>query len=135
MKRLLSLCGQCVQAFKGTWVNKVTLFIKQWSELITIPAAILLYVIGEVVILTIDNTAGVYDIGVFQALLLATVYLLFGHALIWIVIKIAWSEMYTLLSDCISEEKRLTIWQKVSFSLYYWGFLLLSWAILVAGLS
>jgi hypothetical protein len=135
MKHLPSLYEQYVQALKNIWTNEIRPFLKQWSELITLPAAVVLYIVGEAAILNIDNTAGVYDIGIFQALLLATVALLFGHALIWLVIKIAWPEMYDLLDDCITEEKWLTTWQKVSFSLYYWGFLLLSWAILVAGLS
>jgi hypothetical protein len=116
-------------------MKKLIEFLKNWNELLTLPLAVILFHVGGKVIFHIDNTAGVYDIGILQAFLLATVGILFGHALIWLVIKIAWPAMYELLDDCITEEKWLTTWQKVQFSLYYWVSLLIAWAILVAGLS
>ena len=110
-------------------------FVKNWNEIITIPVAFLLWYVSPFLLRLVDETAGVSDAGIFQFLISATVAILFGHALIWLIIKLVWPEMYVLLDDCITEEKWLTTWQKVLFSLLYWGFLLLSWAILVAGMS
>jgi hypothetical protein len=115
--------------------SKTKEFIKNWSELLTIPVAFALWYVSPYILRLVDETAGQSDAGIFQYLVSATVAILFGHALIWLILKIAWPDMYELLDDCITEEKWLTTWQKVQFSLYYWGFLLLSWAILVAGMS
>jgi hypothetical protein len=116
-------------------IQKIKTFIKTWNEIITIPVAFALWYVSPYMLRLVDETAGESDAGIFQFLISATVAILFGHALIWLLIKIAWPEMYELLDDCITEEKWLTTWQRVQFSLYYWGFLLLSWAILVAGMS
>lgn len=115
--------------------RKIKTFIKKWNEIITIPVAFLLWYISPFFLRMVDETAGVSDAGIFQFLISGAVAILFGHALIWLILKIAWPEMYKLLDDCITEEKWLTTWQRVQFSLYYWGFLLISWAILVAGMS
>jgi hypothetical protein len=116
-------------------LNTIRQFAKNWNEIISIPVAFALWYVSPYLLRLVDETAGVSDAGIFQFLISATVAILFGHALIWLIIKLVWPEMYVLLDDCITEEKWLTTWQKVLFSLLYWGFLLLSWAILVAGMS
>jgi len=110
-------------------------FLKSWNELLTLPLALLLWWHSGRILRLIDSSAGLYDIGILQAFLLATAGILFGHALIWLIIKISAPEVYSTLDDFISSNPSLTSWQKGIYSLLYWGFLLLSWAILVAGLS
>jgi hypothetical protein len=115
-------------------MKKLLKFLKDWNELVTLPLALLLWWYSSSILRLIDETAGVYDVGILQAFLLGTAGILLGHALIWIVIKLSNNEIYRTLDDFLIKND-LTSWQKGLFSLLYWGFLLVAWAILVAGMS
>lgn len=116
-------------------LKKFSRFIKRWNEILSIPAAFFIWWVSPFFLRMVDSTAGVSDIGIFQFLISATVAILFGHALIWLILKLVWPEIYEILDDCVTKETKLTPWQKILFSLSYWGLLLVSWSILVAGMS
>lgn len=108
--------------------------IKNWSELYTLPVAVLLWWAGGVCLRLIDETAGIYDIGILQAFLLGTVGILFGHTIIWLILKLSVPYIYETLDNFIVKNQ-LTPWQKGLFSLFYFSILLLVWGILVSGMS
>lgn len=119
-----------------SFFKTIFLFLRRWNEIITLPLAILLWWLSCDVLRSIDPTAGVYDAGILQVFLLATVGLLFIHALAWLILKIVAPEIYRLLDDyLVKHNSNISEWQKLKFSLvYYWG-LFFAWVILVIALS
>ncbi|MBS4056495.1 MAG: hypothetical protein KGZ82_04170 [Bacteroidales bacterium] len=114
---------------------KIIQFLKNWNELLTLPIALLLWWYSNSILRMIDETAGVYDVGIFQAFLLGTAGILFGHALVWLILKLSAGDVYRTLDDFLNRNTLITPWQRGLFSLLYFGFLLIAWSILVAGMS
>jgi hypothetical protein len=110
-------------------------FFRNWNELLSLPVAIILWWLSGLLLRWLDPGAGIYDPGILQSFLLATVGILFGHALIWLLLKLSASDVYRTLDDFLIRNTLITPWQRGLFSLLHWAFLLISWAILVAGLS
>jgi len=108
-------------------------FLRKWNEIITLPLAIFLWWFSRDLFRAIDPSAGVYDIGILQVFLLATIGLLFIHALVWIILKIAANDTYNALEN-IHTNSKISPWKKAKYSLcYFWG-LLFAWVLLVIAL-
>jgi|BioPla2DNA2_1021312.scaffolds.fasta_scaffold27149_4 hypothetical protein len=95
MKRFLrTLLTLLKRLFRG-----LLAFLVEWNEFITVPLSLLLFAVGGLFIRRIDPTAGLYDSGIFQALLFAVAAFLLLHGVAWFIIKITLPGMFKFMSD------------------------------------
>jgi len=115
-------------------------FIIDWSEVITIPLAIVLWKFSPTLLRWLDPTAGTYDAGVFQILIWATVALLYVSGVVWLVLKLSFPgifKFFTKLDDDlifdknIDEKNKLTTWQKTLSALFLLFIFFLSMVLLI----
>ena len=93
---------------------------RTWNELLMLPVAIILYALSNYYFPKIDPEAGTYDIGIFQAIILATIALYIGKVIIWLALKIGAPYVYdTIKHYLFTSEKEITRWQKGIYSLVY----------------
>lgn len=110
----------------------MTEFMRRWNELITLPIAIMLWYASPYFFRWIDPTAGAYDIGVLQALLIATVALFFGKPVVLLIMRISAPDVYKVLDDFLSRNKdNISRWERGKFALWYYSIHLLAWVLLV----
>lgn len=114
---------------------KIIRFLKEWNELLTMPVALLMWWFSGDILRWVDPTAGVFDAGILQVFLLATIGLLFGHALIWLMLRLSAKDVYDQFDDFLNNNQNITTWQRGVFSLSYFFLLLLSWVLLVNALA
>mgnify|MGYP000472102260 CR=1 FL=1 len=114
---------------------KIIKFLREWNELLTLPVALILWWYSGDILRWIDPMAGVFDAGILQVFLLATIGLLFGHALIWLMLRLSAKEIYSHFDDFLNNNPNISPWQKGLFSLSYFFLLLLSWVLLVNALA
>jgi len=101
-------------------------------ELMTIPAAVLIWIVSIYILRAIDPTSGVFDPGIFQIPLFAIFQLLLYISVAWLVIGLVFGTFKTyLISKMKFDFKDLTPWQRIKLS-YYVFFLLV---VLLAYLS
>lgn len=102
---------------------KIKQFIIEWNEFVLVPLSILLFWVGGDLIRTIDPAAGLFDAGIFQALLFAIASFLLLHGVAWFVFKLTFPKAYKYLSirfeEDIEEDVSLTIYQKCKLVLSY----------------
>jgi len=84
-----------------------------------------------------DPTAGSFDAGVFQAILFAVISFLILHGVAWLVLKLSWWTVYDTLDDLpkMFNQKELTVWQRLKFSLALFLSFLLSMTFLVNAIA
>jgi len=107
--------------------------IREWNEaLLLLPISIILFAVTPVLFRWIDPTAGAYDIGILQGLVIATIALFFGKTVVWIALRVASPGVYKKLQNYLMYNKNyISNWQKGLFSLGYFSVLLLAWVLLV----
>lgn len=111
-------------------------WIRNWNELLTLPIALMLWYLSPYLIRTIDPGAGTHDAGIFENILVATIFLFAGKTIIWLLLKIGAPKVYETFDDfMLKEDSNLTTWQKGKFSLFYFFGLLFAWVWLVRLLS
>ena len=89
-------------------------FFKKHHALLTIPAAILLFILSIPFLRWLDPTAAVFDAGVFQILILSAIQLIVFLAFAWIMLGIVFGKhqdylIHTMKTDFDNLEK----WQKL----------------------
>lgn len=107
-------------------------FFKQHHELITLPIALVLWLLSVPVLRTIDPTAAVFDAGIFQIPLFSIIQMLVFLSVAWIILKIVFGQFYRFLRQEMKYNfYMLTPWQKLklSYSIY---FLLLAALVMLA---
>jgi len=105
----------------------------EWNEaLFLLPLSLVLFAVTPTLFRWIDPTAGAYDIGILQSLVLASIALFFGKTVIWITLKLGAPGVYGKLRNyLLSNHNHISQWQKGLFSLCYFSVLLLAWVLLV----
>ena len=110
-------------------------FLKNWNELVGIPAAIILWIISPWLIRLGDPTAAVYDSGIFQIILFTLIQFFIYSAVAWLVFKYTFPEAYRMLDDIFLFDPyckdNLTKWQKSQllfgfFALFFLALVILS---------
>jgi hypothetical protein len=122
-------------------LRKVRKFLRDWHELITLPIAMLLWVYSPTFLRWIDPTAASYDAGIFQIILFAIIELMVFNAVVWIIIKLTFPDVYKYLDEFLeknlkykSSDQQISIWEKSKlvlwlFTLYFAAIVLLARAI------
>jgi hypothetical protein len=101
-------------------------FLIRWSEVTyMLPLAVLLWVLSNSVFRSVDETAGVYDIGVFQNPIIGIVIGVVLHAFVRIIMKLQWpaidgylDTMYARDFDRASPFQRLILSTFIFFALF-----------------
>jgi len=106
-------------------------FISKWSELVTIPLAIILWVFSGTFLRWIDPTSATYDAGIFQIILFAIIQFFILSGVVWIYIKITFPKVYKYLDDVLGsnlepQNDKMTQWEKSKIVLWLFSLLLLA---------
>ena len=136
VKLILNLNSKIMDKIKNL-LNVVFRFICKWSELVTIPIALILWWLSPLILRGLDSTAATYDAGIFQAILFAIIAFFILIGVVWIYMKISFPKVYKFLDQAFgknldpeqadisfSKYTNLTLWQKSVLVL--WLFSLLS---------
>ena len=97
-------------------------FFKKYHELLTIPVAIILFILSVPVLRWFDPTAAVFDAGVFQIMILSTIQLVIYLAIAWFMLKIVFGHHRKYLQTQMKEDfNNLQPWerQKLSYSIFF----------------
>lgn len=109
--------------------------VLKWNEYISIPLAILIWMLSPIFLHWVDPTASLYDAGIFQVIIFTIIQFLIYHGVVWIMIKASWPGIYHFLDDVLEEKilvnGSLTPWQKCMmvlwiFTLYFVSIIMLS---------
>jgi len=97
--------------------KKIIKFVTKWSELITIPMALILWYFSDTFLRWIDPTSATYDAGIFQIILFTIIQFFIFSGIIWIYIKITFPNVYKYLDDVLGENlniknEKMTQWEK-----------------------
>lgn len=108
-------------------LNKIINTIKEWKEEFwSIPLAFLLFFISPYILRWFDPTAGVYDAGVLQIILFASISLLVFNGLAWLGVKIVFPEVFEYFQLKFKDEftNKLTSWERAKLSLFVFSLFL-----------
>ena len=110
-------------------MKKILKFLASWSELVTIPIALILWYFSGTFLRWLDPTSATYDAGIFQIILFAIIQFFILSGVIWIYMKITFPEVYKYLDDALGNNLRvknnkMTQWEKSKvvlwlFSLFF----------------
>ena len=97
-------------------------FFKKHHALLTIPAAILLFILSIPFLRWLDPTAAVFDAGVFQILILSAIQLIVFLAFAWIMLGIVFGKHQDyLIHQMKTDFNTLEKWQKIKlvYSIFF----------------
>ncbi|MBI9052451.1 MAG: hypothetical protein JEY96_01455 [Bacteroidales bacterium] len=109
-------------------------FIYKWSEVLILPLALLIFWISRPLLRMVDQQAGVYDWGIFQVFLFATVGFFFGIAVVRLGLKLLsphFEKWFDNEFPKIWTSTEISLWQKSKISVYLFSLYLLFFALLV----
>lgn len=102
-------------------------FFKRYPEILTVPAALVVWILSVHFLRFLDPTAAVFDAGVFQVPIFAIIQLLVYASIAWLVLGLLFGTYKKyLLHDLKNDFKFLTKWQKITISYAIFFSLLLS---------
>lgn len=116
--------------------------IKLWPEIWSLPVVLLLWVVSPYLIQQLDETAAVFDSGILQVFALAAIGVVLANGLVFAGIRFNWRWIFRHYAAAGNEEvsftkdwEKLNAWQRVICSLLLYLGLVLTFALLVAGIS
>ena len=111
--------------------DNITVFLKKYPELITIPAAFVVWVFSIHLLRWFDPTSGIFDAGVFQIPIFSVLQLFMYASIAWMVMGLLFGTYRKyLLTDLKSDFKKLSPWQKIKISYYIFFSLLFAFVAL-----
>ena len=111
-------------------MNSFNRFFKKHHALLTIPAAILLFVVSIPVLRYFDPTAATFDAGVFQILILSAIQLIIFLAFAWVMMGIVFGKHQDYLIHSMKTDfDKLEPWQKIKlvYSIFFFLVALLAY--------
>jgi len=99
-------------------MKKIVLFFKKHPEILFLAAAMIVWILSTPVLRFFDETAGVFDAGIFQIPIFAVIeYCIYGSTA-WFTLKILFPTIRKYLQNEFKNDfKELTKWQKSLLSL------------------
>ena len=92
-------------------------FLRKYPELLTIPAALAVWIFSITVLRWFDPTSAVYDAGVFQVPIFAVLQLLIYVSVSWVLLNMVFGTAGKFLkTDLKTEFQKLTPWEKIKFA-------------------
>jgi hypothetical protein len=103
-------------------------WLQEHNEYVPLFIALLLFLFSPIALRFIDPTAGTYDVGVLQVMILAVISFCVFQAVVWMTLKVNWLPLRKYFEhDFTDDFFNLTPCQKITISLsvYFFLFLLL----------
>jgi len=121
-------------------MKKLLNIIKLWPELWSLPAVLLLWWLSPWLVLQLDSTAATFDSGILQIFALAIIGTVLANGVVFAGIRFNWRWLYRHYAgnsqiSFSSDYLKITPWQRVLLSLSLYLGLMLTFALLVAGIS
>ena len=114
--------------------NYVKGSFKKYPEILSIPLALVMWVLSVRFLRLIDQTTAVYDAGVFQVIIFAVIQLFVYVSVAWLTLGLVFGTFRRYLIENMKNEfQKLTSWQKIRLS--YSVFFLLLLALVVLSLT
>lgn len=105
--------------FLNSWYQGVVKRFRNHHEELTLLIAFLLFFLSPPFFRLFDPTAGSYDAGVLQLIILAIVALCVFQSFTWLVMRIVWPSIRAYLeNDFVFDFNTLQPWQKITVSLF-----------------
>lgn len=97
--------------------DKTIAFLKKYPELLTIPAAFVVWVLSIRVLRWFDPTSGIFDAGVFQIPIFAVLQLFVYISISWMILGIVFGTARKFLQNDFKDKfSKLTIWHRILVS-------------------
>jgi hypothetical protein len=116
---------------------KIRQFIKLWSEVWSLPAALILWLVSPYFLRLLDSEAGVFDAGVLQTIVLVQVMMLAFNGAVWLGIRFNFPTLFRYYAatdrdgiNSKSDWKNLTPYQRICVLLCCYLGLLLAFVLL-----
>ena len=115
-------------------INYIKGMFKKYPEVLSVPVALLAWVLSVRFLRIIDKTTAVYDAGVFQIIIFAVIQLFVYVSVAWLTLGLVFGTFRKYLIENMKNEfQKLTSWQKIRLS--YTVFFLLLLALVVLSLT
>ena len=115
-------------------INYIKGMFKKYPEVLSVPVALLAWVLSVRFLRIIDKTTAVYDAGVFQIIIFAVIQLFVYVSVAWLTLGLVFGTFRKYLIENMKNEfQKLTSWQKIRLS--YSVFFLLLFALVVLSLT
>ena len=115
-------------------INYIKGLFKKYPEILSIPIALVAWVLSVRFLRIIDQTTAVYDAGVFQVIIFAVIQLFVYVSVAWLTLGLVFGTFRKYLIESMKNEfQKLTSWQKIRLS--YSVFFLLLLALVVLSLT
>jgi hypothetical protein len=111
-------------------MKNVWAFLYKYPEVMTIPMSIVIWIVSVWLLRWIDNTAGIYDPGVFQIPLFAIFQLFLFISVSWLVIYLVFGTVRRYLRvDFKKAFNKLSVWEKTKlcFAVFFGLLFALVW--------
>lgn len=93
-------------------------WLKKQNEYLPMIIAVLVFYVSPYVLRAIDPTAGTYDVGVLQVIILTIIMFCVFQSVVWMALKVNWLSIRCYFEDRFSTDfKTLQPWQKIVISL------------------
>jgi len=116
-------------------MKKLIKFLTNWNEFLTIPLAIVIWVLSPRVLRWIDPTSATYDAGVLQICVFVVIQFLIYHGVAWLIMKITFPKLYKYVNEMFDVEfENISKWQRLKvvlsvFALYLVALVLIAKAV------
>ena len=115
-------------------INYIKGMFKKYPEVLSVPFALLVWILSVRFLRIIDKTTAVYDAGVFQVIIFAVIQLFVYVSVAWLTLGLVFGTFRRYLIENMKNEfQKLTSWQKIRLS--YSVFFLLLLALVVLSLT
>ena len=115
-------------------INYIKGLFKKYTEILSIPIALVAWVLSVRFLRIIDKTTAVYDAGVFQVIIFAVIQLFVYVSVAWLTLGLVFGTFRRYLIENMKNEfQKLSSWQKIRLS--YSVFFLLLLALVVLSLT
>ena len=115
-------------------INYIKGLLKKYPEVLSVPVALLAWVLSVRFLRLIDQTTAVYDAGVFQVIIFAVFQLFVYVSVAWLTLGLVFGTFRRYLIENMKFEfQKLSPWQKIRLS--YSVFFLLLFALVVLSLT
>jgi len=100
----------------------VKAFFKSYPEFLSIPAAVIVWVISIPALRLADPTSGVFDAGVFQVPIFSVLQLFIYISMAWLLLRLVFGTQFRFIKYTFKETfETLTPWQKtiIAYGTYF----------------
>ena len=112
-------------------IDAIKRMFKKYPEVLSVPIALVVWILSVRFLRLIDQTTAVYDAGVFQTIIFAVIQLFVYVSVAWLTLGLVFGTFRKYLIENMKLEfQKLSSWQKIRLSYSVFFLLLLSLVVL-----